>query len=250
MSKASRTIEIMEDYGGAGSVASVGDGPVIDQDGAPSTLPHNGLRVTRHGLDMASRPVTAQEVETIRRLLGVSVVDEGRKLSAVVASIDTVREQTGRMVDAGVHIGRVLNDVHEVLSQEEFARFLRSGRELLSGWTSGNLSKMMGAARFVDSNKVSRDVLPRSYTVLYALSLLDEVQIQRAIERQFVRPSLTRGEVEQMRRIGYEEKASPGDFALSPEVQKLDARIESLVRDLRAARSKRAELMAKVAGDK
>ncbi len=249
MSKASRTIEIMEDYGRAGSVASVGDGPIIDQDGAPSSLPPHGLRVTRHGLDMASRPATTQEMETIRRLLGVSVVDEGRKLSAVVASIDTVREQTGRMVDAGVHIGRVLNDVHEVLSQEEFARFLRSGRELLSGWTSGNLSKMMGAARFVDSNKVSRDVLPRSYTVLYALSLLDHVQIQRAIERQLVRPSLTRGEVEQMRRIGYEEKAPPGDPGLPPEVQKLDARIESLVRDLRAARSERAELMAKVAGD-
>jgi len=122
MSKASRTIEIMEDYGGAGSVVSVKDGPVIDQDGAPSTSPHSGLQVTRHGLDMASRPVTTQEVETIRRLLGVSVVDEDRKLSAVVASIDTVREQTGRMVDAGVHIGRVLNDVHEVLSQEGFAR--------------------------------------------------------------------------------------------------------------------------------
>ena len=247
MSKASRTIEIMEDYGGAGSV---GDGSVIDQDGAPSTVPHHALRVTRHGLDMASRPATTQEVEIIRRLLGVSVVDEGRKLSAVVASIDTVREQTGRMVDAGVHIGRVLNDVHEVLSQEEFARFLRSGRELLSGWTSGNLSKMMGAARFVDSNKVSRDVLPQSYTVLYALSLLDDVQIQRAIERQLVRPSLTRGEVEQMRRIGYEEKATPGDPGLPPEVQKLDAQIESLVRKLRAMHSKRAELMAKVAGDR
>jgi len=109
---------------------------------------------------------------------------------------------------------------------------------------------MMGAARFVDSNKVSRDVLPRSYTVLYALSLLDEVQIQRAIERQLVQPNLTRGEVEQMRRIGYEERASRGDFGLSPDVKKLGARIESLVRDLRTARSKRAELMAKVAEDK
>lgn len=248
MSKASRTIEIMEDYSGADSVASVADGSVIDQDGAPSTLPYNGLRVTHHGLEMASRPATGQEVETIRRLLGVSVVDEGRKLSAVVASIDTVREQTGRMVDAGIHIGRVLNDVHEVLSQEEFARLLRSGRELLSGWTSGNLSKMMGAARFVDSNKVSRDVLPRSYTVLYALSLLNEAQIERAIERRLVRPSLTRVEVEQIRRIGYEVKALPSGYGLSPEVQRLDVRIESLVRDLRAARSKRAELIAKIVG--
>lgn len=250
MSKASRTIEIMEDYAEAGPAASAGEGPVIDQDGAPSALPHGGAWAARQGLDMASRLPTTQEVETIRRLLGVSVVDVDRKLSAVVASIDTVREQTGRMVDAGVHIGRVLNDVDKVLSQEEFARLLRSGRELLSGWTSGNLSKMMGAARFVDSNKVSRDVLPRSYTVLYALSLLDDVQIQHAVERQLMRPSLTRGEVEQMRRIGYEEAAPPGGPGLLPEVQQLDARIESLVRDLRAARARRAELMAKVAADR
>ena len=248
MAKAARVFEIMEDYGGAGDTTSSPTGPVIDQDGVSAMLPSQDAPPSPGNLEMASRPATLQEAETIRRLLGVSVVDDRRKLSAVVASIDSVREQTRRMVDGGVHIGRVLNDVRAVLSLEEFARLLRSGRELLSGWTSGNLSKMMGAARFVDSNRVSRDILPQSYTVLYALSLLDELQIQRAIERRIVRPSLTRSEVEQMRRTGRFEGGSRMASEPSPEVQKLDAKIESLLSELRAVRAKRVNLLRRIAG--
>ena len=246
MAKTARGFEIMEDYGGVGNLPSVPTGPVIDQDGVSAMLPSQDVSPSRGSLEMASRPATLQEAETIRRLLGVSVVDDRRKLSAVVASIDSVREQTGRMVDGGVHIGRVLNDVRAVLSSEEFARLLRSGRELLSGWTSGNLSKMMGAARFVDSNRVSRDILPQSYTVLYALSLLDELQIQRAIERRIVRPSLTRSEVEQMRRIGKSEDGLQKTSEQLPEVRKLDERIELLSKELRAVRAKRTDLLRRI----
>lgn len=248
MAKTGRMFEIMEDYGGAGKLPSSPEGPVIDQNGVPAMLRSVDRPSSRGSLEMASRPATLQESETISRLLGVSVVDDRRKLSAVVASIDSVREQTGRMVDGGVHIGRVLNDVRDVLSSEEFARLLRSGRELLSGWTSGNLSKMMGAARFVDSNRVSRDILPQSYTVLYALSLLDELQIQRAIERRIVRPSLTRSEVEQLRRIGALDDKTRVAPEPPPEVRKLDARIESLLRELRAVRAKRADLLERSGG--
>jgi len=248
MAKTARVFEIMENYGAAEALPSSPASPIVDQNGVPAMLPLQDIPPPRGNLEMASRPATLLEAEMIRRLLGVSVVDDTRKLSVVVASIDSVREQTARMVDGGVHIGRVLNDVRAVLSPEEFARLLRSGRELLSGWTSGNLSKMMGAARFVDSNRVSRDTLPQSYTVLYALSLLDEAQIQRAVERRIVRPSLTRSEVEHMRRMKVSGNGGGPPSELSPELRKLDAQIKSLLRELRAARAKRADLLERIGG--
>lgn len=68
MAKTACGFEIMEDYGGVGNLPSVPTGPVIDQDGVSAMLPSQDVSPSRGSLEMASRPATLQEAETIRRL--------------------------------------------------------------------------------------------------------------------------------------------------------------------------------------
>ena len=192
-----------------------------------------------------SREIQPHELDLIRRTAGLSILDDPAKVAAVVEAMDAIREQTGKILRSGVQIGREMIALLERLSADEGQKIVRAGSELFAGWTAGNLTKMIGAARLFDSGWVDKSLLPTSYTVLYQLSQIDRPLLEHAVERDLIRPDLSRTDVEELRRTITIE-AAPAKTApeLAPELTRIDGRIAELRRELRALAARRQKLIA------
>lgn len=224
----------------------------IDFGGDPDGPPH-GLSVLAHtaksgavrAVDTVSRVIQPHELDLIRRTAGLSILDDPAKIAAVVEAMDAIREQTGKILRSGVQIGRELIALLERLSAEEGQKIVRAGSELFAGWTAGNLTKMIGAARLFDSGWVDKSLLPTSYTVLYQLSQIDRPLLEHAVERDLIRPDLSRTDVEELRRtITIDAAPARATQELVPELARIDGRIAELRRELRALAARRRKLMA------
>jgi len=205
---------------------------------------------TGDGVARQSRILQQHEMELIRRTLGMSVLEDSAKISAIVDAMDAIREQTGKILRSGVQIGREMIALLDQLSADEGQRVVRSGSELFAGWTSGNLTKMIGAARLFDSGWVDKSLLPTSYTVLYQLSQLDRPLLEHAVERDLIHPELSRTQVEQLRRtitIAAKPDAGQTDRATPPEtpieLTRIDARLAELRREILTLSSRRRKLI-------
>jgi hypothetical protein len=221
------------------------DEPIIE----PRSKDHQADGLIRQAKPM--RVVSGEQIDLIRRMIGVSVVEDQAKLSAVVEAMEAVREQTGNMLKAGIQVGRELIEMKKELSVDEGARAIRGAADLFPGWSSGNLKKMMGAAELFDSGWVDRSILPISYSVLYQISLMNRPAIQKAVERKLITPRLTRSEAVKVRLLMATAEAEPdvcsaSEHPMLPEVAKLDARILKLRADLRAATAERLRILAKL----
>ena len=192
-----------------------------------------------------SREIQPHELDLIRRTAGLSILDDPAKVAAVVEAMDAIREQTGKILRSGVQIGREMIALLERLSTEEGQKVVRAGSELFAGWTAGNLTKMIGAARLFDSGWVDKSLLPTSYTVLYQLSQIDRPLLEHAVERDLIRPGLSRNDVEELRRTITIE-AAPAKTApeLAPELARIEGRIAELRRELRTLAARRRKLIA------
>jgi len=215
----------------------------------PSRTPPAPAHATRPGavraVETMSRDVQPHELDLIRRTAGMSILDDPAKVAAVIEAMDAIREQTGKILRSGVQIGREMIALLERLSADEGQRIVRAGSELFAGWTAGNLTKMIGAARLFDSGWVDKSLLPTSYTVLYQLSQIDRPLLEHAVERDLIRPDLSRTDVEELRRTITIE-AAPADTAqeLAPELTRIDGRITELRRELRTLAARRQKLIA------
>lgn len=192
-----------------------------------------------------SREIQQHELDLIRRTAGLSILDDPAKVTAVVEAMDAIREQTGKILRSGVQIGREMIALLERLSTEEGQKIVRAGSELFAGWTAGNLTKMIGAARLFDSGWVDKSLLPTSYTVLYQLSQIDRPLLEHAVERDLIRPGLSRTDVEELRRtITIEAAPAKTPPELAPELTRIDGRIAELRRELRTLAARRHKLIA------
>jgi hypothetical protein len=192
------------------------------------------------------REPTPEEVDRIRRFVGVAAVENEAKLSLIVSGIDAIREQTGKALSAAIQIGREMNAIIAGLDQEEGARILRSAKEIFQSWGESQMSKMMGAARFYDSGRVETRLLPLSYTVLYNLSTLPPVIIDRAVKRDLIRPTISRTEIKQLKVLVEADADAVKSSAVggfSAEVAALDKEIEAATYSLRALRQKRKRIL-------
>jgi hypothetical protein len=196
------------------------------------------------------RALEAYELDVIRRTAGVSVLEDPLKISAIIDAMDAIREQTGKILRSGVQIGREMIALLNQLSLDEGQKVVRAGSELFAGWSAGNLTKMIGAARLFDSGWVDKSLLPTSYTVLYQLSQLDRPLLEHAVDRDLIHPDLSRTEVEQLRRtitiagdsVRMVKQAQTTDA--SPEITRIDDRLAELRKEIRTLSARRQKLIA------
>lgn len=190
------------------------------------------------------REIQPHELDLIRRTAGLSILDDPAKVAAIVEAMDAIREQTGKILRSGVQIGREMIALLERLSNDEGQKVVRAGSELFAGWTAGNLTKMIGAARLFDSGWVDKSLLPTSYTVLYQLSQIDRPLLEHAVERDLIRPDLSRTDVEELRRTITIEAGPVEDVRqFTPELARIDVRIAELRKELRALTARRQKLL-------
>lgn len=194
-----------------------------------------------------AREAQLHEIDLIRRTAGLSVLEDPAKITAIVEAMDAIREQTGKILRSGVQIGREMIALLECLSADEGQKVVRAGSELFAGWTAGNLTKMIGAARLFDSGWIDKTLLPTSYTVLYQLSQIDRPLLEHAVERDLIHPDLSRTEVEELRRtITIVADRADDINDVSPELTQIDRRLAELRKELRNLRLRRSKLMGKL----
>lgn len=234
------------DFGGTSQPGDDGTGEVF----LPKAVLRRADERVRPLTSIPGRVLEPYELDLIRRTAGVSVLEDPAKISAIVGAMDAIREQTGKILRSGVQIGREMIALLDQLSLDEGQKVVRAGSELFAGWSAGNLTKMIGAARLFDSGWVDKSLLPTSYTVLYQLSQLDRPLLEHAVDRDLIHPDLSRTEVEQLRRtitiagdpVRTVEQAQITDA--SPEITRIDDRLAELRKEIRTLSARRQKLIA------
>ena len=204
--------------------------------------------------DVRDRPlriVSSDRVDLIRRVVGVSAVEDQNKLLAIVNAMDAVSQQTSRVLNASVIVGREIGLALGKLSQGEAGRAVRASGALFPGWSASNVVKLVAAARFFDSNVVPQSALPMTYSVLYELSRVEPDDLRVAVERNVITPTMTFRQAEAFRKLRF----SGSDYTpvpeaprpLPPEAVRLDAEIAALKARIRSLQTQRARVIAREA---
>jgi hypothetical protein len=175
---------------------------------------------------------TKEELDVIRRVWGATIMGDAPKLNAIIQTRQVMSEETGRMLKSALAIGRSLVDLRTTLTRDEFARGLRRSGEIFRGWSSGNISKVMKVAEFVDSYHLEVAAIPQSYSTIYELTTLSEEDFSRAQEMSLLRPDVRRSDIIEFKK-GIEGLASAEDMK-SKEL----AAVEKEINDARALLAK------------
>lgn len=196
------------------------------------------------------RQPSEAEIEMIRRMAGSSFLADPGKLAVLVSTMDSVREQSMRGVMSAIQIGRDMNHLRDSVDPREWRAAMRESKALFCGWSRGNLTKAMGAAEFMDRGWVPVEVLPASYTTLYHLGDLGKEEVNAAVGRHLISPSMRRRDAEHLRAelarsVEPERHPQVSDQAhLPPEVLKIDKQIAAARKSIRSLQNERRKLMA------
>ncbi len=106
-------------------------------------------------------------------------------------------------------------------------------------------------AQAVEQDRLEERDLPRSYSNAFRLAQMDEAMLQRAREKNLVRPDVTRREIIDFLSViaAETERRRPERERVAREIEKLRVRVASLEDDLAEARAKLAEFEASAAGE-
>jgi len=170
-------------------------------------------------------PVIVQEVlDGITAIFGPQIADDHAKITAIITAQRAMGEETSRMVQAAVNMGRYLLDVRRVLSHDEFEHALKHSAELWSGWSRPNVVKLMKIAEWWDRQQFPQALAPRHYTILYEFAVLEPPVLSRAIDEGVFRPDVTRNEVSGWKRQIGNTPAAPLAVLPAGEATVLEAR--------------------------
>jgi hypothetical protein len=189
------------------------------------------------------RQLNEDQQEIVMRVWGPSVLGDPLKCSAIASTQEVLVEESVRMLRSAIVVGRSLNRLREVLSSDEFERGLRESRVAFRGWSTGNLSKLMNVARFVDDRRLVVDAVPQSYSVLYEFTTLDEKEFDRARSIGIFRPDVRRVDVQEFKkhiRLG----EMPGATERPANLVRIEERIRALQTELRELRLQRTKALA------
>lgn len=238
------------DYGGSRGRPDSGLAHVV----VPVAVTNRTAVSLRHATDGDVRPglpalevLQLEECDLIRRVWGPAMLDDVRKVRAIVRIREVLREETGRMLRSATIIGRSVNDLRQELSQPDFERAMRFSRDVFPGWSKANLSKMVSVAKFVDDSKTPFDALPQSYSVLYEFTTMDVADFELAKETGLFGPAVTRSAVQVFKRHLDQKRRANAAGAQPPNasaIREVDERLRVLLAEARELRRKRARLAA------
>ena len=213
-----------------------------------SMVPQGGAEIVR---DRPLRIVSSDRIDLIRRVVGVSAVEDQNKLLAIVNAMDAVSQQTSRVLNASVIVGREIGLALGKLSPGEAGRAVRASGALFPGWSASNVVKLVAAAKFFDSNVVPQSALPVTYSVLYELSRVEPDDLRAAVERNVITPAMTFRQAEAFRKLRFSSSddtfVAEAPRLLPAEAIRLDAEIAALKSKVRSLQTQRARVIAREA---
>jgi hypothetical protein len=177
--------------------------------------------------------------------IGTGLPGDLEKVGLILRARSEVRHHWATARDAFLSIGRTLRLLEERLTSQEFFR-LRRRSERLFPFSDSVATQLRRIAQAVDSGRIPETACPGSYFNAYQLALLPDHHLQQAINRNLVRPDVTRTEILAFRaelKIGDQPSTNRVDIQqIERERLKLIERRRALVMELVGIRRRLREL--------
>jgi hypothetical protein len=175
---------------------------------------------------------------------GMDVLTDREKVLAAVRLRNSIKRGTERQLDAIIEMGRALLDAEKVFTRREWEHLLEGGQQLL-GLPKHTASMYRAIARDVDGRRIPRELCPESFSTVYRLTTFTDPQLEQAKEVGLLRPSVTRKEVEEFKRLSAEPKGT-----LKPALVNMDlgemAQLRAEARQLRKQERRLQDALSRV----
>ncbi|MBI0538225.1 hypothetical protein D9599_21915 [Roseomonas sp. KE2513] len=135
---------------------------------------------------------------------GSSVLADRDKVRAATILRNSLKRGAERQLDAIIEMGRALMRAETVFTKQEWNHLLEGGPKLL-GLPKNTASMYRAIARDIDAGRLPRALCPESFSTAYVLTTYEEDRLEAAKDRGLLRPTVTRREVEEFKRLPIEE---------------------------------------------
>lgn len=175
--------------------------------------------------------------EFSRVFAGTDVVHDQEKVRAATVLYNTLRNGVARQIELYVQMGKALLAAERKFAPEEWKLLIEESESLFK--IPKNRAVMWRqVAMAVEEGRLPIERLPDSYSVAYVFTHYEPWRIQKAIEAGILRPSVTRKEAEQFRRLPMPEMIhkparSEGEAELS-KLKLQEKRLEEKLASVRA----------------
>ena len=143
---------------------------------------------------------------------GSGVLADREKVRAAIILRNSRKRGAERQLDAIIEMGRALMRAEVVFTRQEWNHLLEGGSKLL-GLPKNTASMYRAVARDIDAGRLPRALCPESFSTAYVLTTYDEDRLEAAKYRGLLRPTVTRREVEEFKRLPIEQVRIGGDPA-------------------------------------
>jgi len=131
---------------------------------------------------------------------GTGVLEDRARVQAATRLRNSIRRGVERQLDAIIEMGRALLEAERVFTRKEWMHLLEGGQKLL-GLPKHTASMYRAIARDIDDQRIPRELCPDSFSTVYVFTTYKDWQLQAAKKAGLLRPTVTRKEVEEFKRI-------------------------------------------------
>lgn len=131
---------------------------------------------------------------------GMDVLTDRDKVQAAVRLRNSIKRGIERQLDAVIEMGRALLHAERAFTKKEWEHLLEGGQQLL-GLPKHTASMYRAIARDIDAHRIPRERCPESFSTVYRLTTFTDHQLEQAKVVGLLRPTVTRKEVEDFKRL-------------------------------------------------
>ncbi len=143
---------------------------------------------------------------------GTEVLQNREKVRAATILRNSIKRGHEKQLDAILEMGRSLIRAERAFTRKEWDHLLAGGQRLI-GLPKNTASMYRAIARDIDAGRLPRALCPESFSTAYVLTTYEDWRLDAAKERGLLRPTVTRKEIEQFKRLPPAEVQAEGEGA-------------------------------------
>ncbi len=182
---------------------------------------------------------------------GTDVLQNREKVRAATILRNSIKRGHEKQLDAIIEMGRALIRAERAFTRKEWDHLLAGGQRLI-GLPKNTASMYRAIARDIDAGRLPRALCPESFSTAYVLTTYEDWRLDAAKQKGLLRPTVTRKEIEQFKRLPPAEVQAAGEGAQSAATDGADengtAKLEAEQRELRARERRLLDALAVVQG--
>ncbi len=174
---------------------------------------------------------------------GMDVLNDQNKVLAATRLRNSIKRGIERQLDAVIEMGRALLDAEKAFTKAEWDHLLDGGQQLL-GLPKHTASMYRAIARDIHARRIPRELCPESFSTVYRLTTFTDPKLEQAKEVGLLRPTVTRKEVEEFKRLTAQRVTEEEVDAETAPTIKVAGEVAELRAEARLLRKKEGRLQA------